>query len=52
MATGNQPSDYFSDPKFYATQREQAMATQARLAIIDSELAKAYVRWEQLEALR
>ena len=41
-----------SDPKFYASQREQAMATQARLAIIDSELAKAYARWEQLEALR
>ena len=41
-----------SDPKFYATQREQAMATQARLAIIDTELGKAYKRWEELEALR
>ena len=41
-----------SDPKFFATQREQAMATQARLAIIDSELTRAYARWEQLEALR
>ena len=41
-----------SDPKFYATQREQALATQARLAIIDSELTRAYARWEALEALR
>ncbi len=41
-----------SDPKFFQTQREQAMTTQARLAIIDQELVKAYARWEQLEALR
>jgi ABC transport system ATP-binding/permease protein len=41
-----------SDPKFYAAQREQALATQARLAIIDQELVKAYARWEALEALR
>jgi ATP-binding cassette subfamily F protein uup len=41
-----------SDPKYYQSQREQALATQARLAIIDQELRKAYARWEQLEALR
>ncbi|MDP3293916.1 MAG: ATP-binding cassette domain-containing protein, partial [Nevskia sp.] len=41
-----------SDPKYFQTQREQALATQARLAIIDQELVKAYARWEQLEALR
>ena len=41
-----------SDPKFFQTQREQALATQARLAIIDQDLVKAYARWEQLEALR
>ncbi len=41
-----------SDPKFFQTHREQALATQARLAIIDQELVKAYARWEQLEALR
>ena len=41
-----------SEREFYQTQREQAQAAQARLAIIEQELAKAYARWEALEALR
>ncbi|MGQ3057806.1 MAG: ATP-binding cassette domain-containing protein [Nevskia sp.] len=41
-----------SDPKFYSGPRDQAVATQKRLAQVNEDLAAAYARWEALEALR
>ncbi|HEY0975531.1 MAG TPA: ATP-binding cassette domain-containing protein [Solimonas sp.] len=37
---------------FYRQTREQQMAVERRLAALDKDLATAYARWEELEALR
>ena len=38
--------------EFYRQTREQQMAVERRIATIDQDLATAYARWEELEALR
>ncbi|WP_305044552.1 ATP-binding cassette domain-containing protein [Geoalkalibacter sp.] len=40
-----------SDPNFYRGGGGEVAGLQARLALIEDELARAYVRWEDLEAL-
>jgi ATP-binding cassette subfamily F protein uup len=40
------------DPAFYQQGKAEIDAAQARMTALDEELARAYVRWEELEALR
>ena len=40
-----------SDPDVYRAQPEKVRQIQARLAELDAELAQAFVRWEELEAV-
>jgi ATP-binding cassette subfamily F protein uup len=40
------------DPDIYQRDKERALAAQARLSAVAAELATAYARWEELEALR
>jgi ATP-binding cassette subfamily F protein uup len=47
-----QLSELIGDPTVYQRDKDSAMAAQTRLAEIERELAKAYARWEALEALR
>ena len=41
-----------ADPAFYQQGKAKIDAAQARMTALDEELARAYVRWEELEALR
>ena len=41
-----------ADPAFYQQGKGEIDMAQARMAALDEELARAYVRWEELEALR
>ncbi|TXH04571.1 MAG: ATP-binding cassette domain-containing protein [Nevskiaceae bacterium] len=41
-----------SDPGFFQQDKARAVAVQQRLAAVSAELAAAYSRWEELEALR
>jgi ATP-binding cassette subfamily F protein uup len=40
-----------ADPGFYRQPGEQIAARQARLKILEGELASAYTRWEELDEL-
>ena len=40
-----------ADPDFYRTAGEQVAAATTRLEVVETELAGAYVRWEELDAL-
>ena len=44
--------EIMADPAFYEQNSELVVAEQQRLANLDAELAKAYARWEELEAQR
>ncbi|RII29962.1 MAG: ABC transporter ATP-binding protein [Geobacter sp.] len=41
-----------ADPEFYKSAGSEVAAVNARLEALESELAEAYRRWEELEALR
>ncbi len=41
-----------ADPAFYRSSGDKVSATKARLDALESELAEAYQRWDELEALR
>jgi ATP-binding cassette subfamily F protein uup len=41
-----------SDPEFYRTAGAEVARINARLAELETELAEAYRRWEELEAIR
>jgi ATP-binding cassette subfamily F protein uup len=41
-----------ADPEFYRSAGAEVVKLNARLAAIDKELAEAYCRWEELEAIR
>jgi ATP-binding cassette subfamily F protein uup len=45
-------SALIGDPNIYQRDKERALAVQARLSAVAGELAAAYARWEELEALR
>ena len=41
-----------ADPAFYRTSGDKVSSTTARLAVVEQELAAAYKRWDELEALK
>jgi ATP-binding cassette subfamily F protein uup len=41
-----------ADPKFYRESGSSVSSVKARLEVLEKELAEAYKRWEELEALR
>ncbi len=41
-----------ADPAFYRDSGDKVTATKARLDALEKELAEAYKRWDELEALK
>jgi ATP-binding cassette subfamily F protein uup len=41
-----------ADPEFYRSAGAEVATLNARLAVIEKELAEAYCRWEELETIR
>nr|NIQ10005.1 ABC transporter ATP-binding protein [Gammaproteobacteria bacterium]NIR93222.1 ABC transporter ATP-binding protein [Gammaproteobacteria bacterium] len=41
-----------SDPDFYKSAKEDISRCNERISTIETDLEKAYLRWEELEAIR